>query len=125
MVRHADKILNEKFDGKVGLSIDGGIQVASWVPILVWITAHPFIKSPRHIRQLTTEYDCPMPTIDAAHQHLLTARAIHQEMEREGQAIFEQLDWSGLVAGVRASAGLSGFSRTKVLVTRQVFFPCY
>jgi hypothetical protein len=55
-----------------------------------------------------------MPAIDVAHQHLLTARALHEQRKKEGQAEFQRLDWSGLIAGTRTAAGLSGFDRSKV-----------
>ncbi|KAF9451414.1 NAD(P)-binding protein [Macrolepiota fuliginosa MF-IS2] len=95
MMSYADKMLHEKFDGNAGFNIDGGIKDAS------------------HIRTLTARHNCPMPIIDVAHQHLLTARALHLEREQQGQALFERLDWCGLIAGARAGAGLSGFDRSK------------
>lgn len=50
-----------------------------------------------------------MPVVDIAHQHLLAARALHQKDKARGKAEFEVLDWSGLLAGARVAAGLSGF----------------
>ncbi|KAG6873850.1 hypothetical protein C0995_010462 [Termitomyces sp. Mi166 len=88
-------IAHDKFDGSVGFAIDGGIKDAS------------------HIRRLTAEFNSPMPAIDVAHQHLLTARAIHQSMKQEGKAVYETLDWSGIVAGTRVAAGLDGLDRDK------------
>lgn len=68
-----------------------------------------------HIRRLTAEFNSPMPAIDVAHQHLLTARAIHQSMKQEGKAVYETLDWSGIVAGTRVAAGLDGLDSNKVI----------
>ena len=50
-----------------------------------------------------------MPVVDVAHGHLLGGRALHQQDKARGKAAFEVLDWSGLLAGTRAAAGLSGF----------------
>lgn len=50
-----------------------------------------------------------MPVIDTAHQHLLTARALHRSQVVQGKEKFETLDWSALVAGARVAAGLDGF----------------
>ncbi|THH20507.1 hypothetical protein EW146_g867 [Bondarzewia mesenterica] len=90
MVSYGDKMLNDKFDGTKGFSIDGGIKDAS------------------HIRHLTTEHNAPMPTIDAAHRHLLTARALHTSQARTGSTQYPVLDWSAIVAGARTSAGIDG-----------------
>ncbi|KAG6845375.1 hypothetical protein H0H87_010484 [Tephrocybe sp. NHM501043] len=94
-IAYSDKIAHDKFDGSVGFAIDGGIKDAS------------------HIRRLTAEFNSPMPAIDVAHQHLLTARAIHQSKKQEGKAEFETLDWSGIVAGTRVAAGLDGLDSKK------------
>ena len=67
-----------------------------------------------HIRRLSAKYNCPMPAIDVAHQHLITARAIHLKKKNEGEDVVGSLDWSGIVAGTRAGAGLDGFDRNKV-----------
>ncbi|KAF8899114.1 NAD-P-binding protein [Infundibulicybe gibba] len=95
MVAYSDKIAHDKFDGSAGFAIDGGIKDAS------------------HIRRLTAEVNSPMPVIDIAHQHLITARAIHEGQRREGKAAFETLDWSGIVAGTRVAAGLDGLDSGK------------
>lgn len=58
-------------------------------------------SSLRHIRKLAEDVGVPMPIIDTAHQHLVTARAV-------GGA---SLDWSSLVAGQRIAAGLPPFKR--------------
>lgn len=55
-----------------------------------------------------------MPVVDTAHQHLLTARAIHTSHKQEGKAVFDTLDWSGIIAGTRVAAGLDGFDSQKV-----------
>ncbi|KAG5636592.1 hypothetical protein H0H81_007532, partial [Sphagnurus paluster] len=95
IVAYSDKIAHDKFDGSVGFAIDGGIKDAS------------------HIRRLTAEVNSPMPAIDVAHQHLLTARAIHQSKKQAGKVKFETLDWSGIVAGTRVAAGLDGLDSKK------------
>ncbi|KAG6895085.1 hypothetical protein C0992_003211 [Termitomyces sp. T32_za158] len=86
---------NQTYYQLLGFAIDGGIKDAS------------------HIRRLTAELNSPMPAIDVAHQHLLTARAIHQSMKQEGKAVYETLDWSGIVAGTRVAAGLDGLDSNK------------
>ena len=60
-----------------------------------------------HIRRLTSELNSPMPAIDIAHQHMLTARAGHICKTLQGTAKYETLDWSALVSGVRVTAGLA------------------
>lgn len=55
-----------------------------------------------------------MPAIDIAHQHLLTARAIHTANKQAGIAIYDTLDWSGMIAGARVAAGLDGLDSQKV-----------
>lgn len=95
IVAYSDKMANDKFDGTVGFAIDGGIKDAS------------------HIRRLTAEVNSPMPAIDVAYQHLLTARALHQSQKQEGTAVFETLDWSGMIAGTRVAAGLDGLDSQK------------
>ncbi|TFK41881.1 hypothetical protein BDQ12DRAFT_645179 [Crucibulum laeve] len=92
----ADKMLHEQFDGEKGFSIDGGI------------------KDALHIRRLTAKHNYPMPAIDVAHQHLLTTRAIHTRHKSEDKATFDVLDWSSIIAGTRAAAGLDGLDGRKV-----------
>lgn len=53
----------------------------------------------RHIRQLAENHNVPMPTMDVAHQHMLSARAHGGD----------QMDWTALVGGERISAGLQPF----------------
>ena len=62
---------------------------------------------PSHIRRLTSELNSPMPVIDVAHQHMLTARAGHISKKLQGTSKFETLDWSALVSGVRVASGLA------------------
>ncbi|RXW18510.1 hypothetical protein EST38_g7352 [Candolleomyces aberdarensis] len=95
MVNYAERMAHEKFDGNTGFAIDGGIKDAT------------------HIRRLSAKYNCPMPAIDVAHQHLITARAIHLKEKNEGKEVASTLDWSGIIAGTRAGAGLDGFDRNK------------
>ena len=54
----------------------------------------------RHIRRLAESHDVPMPALDVALQHMLSARA-------HGGA---ELDWTALVGGQRIAAGLPPFS---------------
>ena len=65
-----------------------------------------------------------MPTVDIAHQHLLTSRALHiahkiQDVNAKDKGVtssgeFEVLDWSAIVAASRVAAGLDGFSSGRV-----------
>lgn len=95
IINYATKLLHDEFDGTKGFAIDGGIKDAS------------------HIRRLTNEANCPMPTIDIAHQHLLTARSIHQGRVQRGDPTWDVLDWSAIIAGTRAAAGLDPFDINK------------
>jgi 3-hydroxyisobutyrate dehydrogenase-like beta-hydroxyacid dehydrogenase len=94
-ISYGDKMLHNKFDGTVGFAIDGGVKDAS------------------HIRRLTAEHNSPMPAIDTAHHHLLTARALHAAQARTGTTSFPVLDWSALIAGTRVAAGLDAFDGGK------------
>ncbi|TRM63138.1 hypothetical protein BD626DRAFT_569186 [Schizophyllum amplum] len=89
MVGYANRMAHKNFDGTTGFSINGGIKDAS------------------HMRHLSSANDVPLPAIDVAYQHLLTARAIHQSARQAGTANFDVLDWSGMIAGVRVAAGLA------------------
>ena len=53
----------------------------------------------RHIRQLAESHNVPMPILDVAHQHMLSARAHGGD----------ELDWTALVGGQRIAAGLHPF----------------
>ncbi|KAG2022831.1 hypothetical protein CC2G_000550 [Coprinopsis cinerea AmutBmut pab1-1] len=94
MINYTQRMMTENFDGSNGFAIDGGIKDAT------------------HIRRLSAKHNCPMPTIDVAHQHLVTARALHLRQKKEGKDTFEVLDWSGIIAGARTAAGLSGLDRS-------------
>ncbi|KAG6335090.1 hypothetical protein ID866_3999 [Astraeus odoratus] len=91
LILYGDKMVNDRFDGSLGFGIDGGI------------------KDSLHIRRLSTEIGCPMPTIDIAHQRLITARGIHEKEKLLGSSKWEVLDWSALIAGSRVAAGLEPF----------------
>ncbi|THV01426.1 NAD-P-binding protein [Dendrothele bispora CBS 962.96] len=95
LMAYSDRMAKDSFDGTIGFAIEGGIKDAS------------------HIRHLTSTYDSPMPVIDVAHQHLITARAIHNAQKREGKAVVDTLDWSGIIAGSRVAAGLDPFDSKK------------
>ncbi|KAJ7665665.1 NAD-P-binding protein [Mycena rosella] len=97
LIRYSDRMSHDQFDGSTGFAIDGGIKDAS------------------HIRRLTAVHNSPMPTIDIAHQHLITARAIHTSKVQAGKEAVEVLDWSGIVAGTRVAAGLEPFDSHKNL----------
>ncbi|KAI6120689.1 NAD(P)-binding protein [Pisolithus croceorrhizus] len=91
LLAYADKMVNDKFDGKAGFAIDLGI------------------KDSLHVRQLAAETNCPIPTIDVAHQHMVTARSIHQRQNQTGSQKWDVLDWSAIIAGCRVAAGLDPF----------------
>jgi hypothetical protein len=73
-----------------------------------------------------------MPAIDVAHQHLLTARSLHQAQLNAGTAryseytrgrlgsanltdhLLDTLDWSSIVMGSRVAAGLDAVDSQKV-----------
>lgn len=107
MTAYADKMANDKFDGTSGFSIDGGIKDARYYSGLHRDKVLLSINIPSHIRRLTSELNSPMPTIDIAHQHMLTARAGHIKKTQQGTSKYETLDWSALVSGVRVTAGLA------------------
>ncbi|GJJ13175.1 hypothetical protein Clacol_007426 [Clathrus columnatus] len=90
---YSDKILHDKFDGTNGFHLEGGL------------------KDTTHIRSLAAECNSPMPVIDIAHQHLLTAKATHQA--QGANAKHQTLDWSSVVAGSRLAAGLAPFDLHK------------
>lgn len=54
----------------------------------------------RHIRQLAESHNVPMPVMDVAQQHMLSARAHGGDI----------MDWTALVGGQRISAGLQPFA---------------
>lgn len=69
------------------------------------------------MRRLTAKYNSPMPAIDSAFHHLLSARALDTRLKNEGVSTLEAVDWSSLVAGTRVAAGLDGFDKKKVIRT--------
>jgi len=95
LISHAEKMINDRFDGTQGFALDGGIKDAS------------------HIRRLTGELNSPMPVIDTVHQHMLTARAIHLSQTRLGKGKEKVLDTGALIAGSRVAAGLDGLDSGK------------
>jgi len=95
LIRYSERMSRDQFDGATGFSIDGGIKDAS------------------HIRRLTAVHNSPMPSIDIAHQHLITARAIHNSKVQAGTETIDVLDWSGIIAGTRVAAGLDAFDSGK------------
>lgn len=74
------KILESNFRGEDGFSLSGGLKDATL------------------IRRLANSVDCPMNVVDAAHQHMISARANAPQGS--------DLDWSALVGGQRLTAGL-------------------
>ncbi|KAJ7222861.1 NAD-P-binding protein [Mycena haematopus] len=110
IIRYSERMSTNHFDGTTGFSIEGGIKDAS------------------HIRRLTAVHNSPMPSIDIAHQHLITARAIHTAAVQAGihtpnvqaakkaggEDAVEVLDWSGMIAGTRVAAGLDAFGSSNV-----------
>ncbi|KAH8992419.1 hypothetical protein EDB92DRAFT_567165 [Lactarius akahatsu] len=73
---------------RIDFSIDGGVKDAT---------------------RLSTEHNSPMPAIDSAQHHLLTARALHDAQAHTRRTRFPVLDWSTLIVGTRVAAGLDGF----------------
>ena len=86
--------------------------------LIDWLSLH------RHIRRLTSEHNAPMPTIDAAHRNLLTARALHNAQARTGTTQYPVLDWSAIVAGTRTAAGMNGLDTKKDVRRVSLIFSC-
>lgn len=84
---YGKKILESNFKGENGFTLNGGIKDAS------------------HIIKLGESVDCPLPIIELARQHMVSARAI-------GGA---NLDWSSLSAGFRVTAGVEPFEKKEML----------
>jgi len=101
IMRYSERMSTHDFDATNGFSINGGIKDAS------------------HIRRLTAVHNAPMPSIDIAHQHLITARAIHTSKVQAGQDAVGVLDWSGIVAGARVAAGLPPFESAAAGVVQE------
>lgn len=78
---------------------------------------HFVIPFKSHVRRLAAEHNCPMPTIDIAHQNMLTARALHQKHSLFGEEKWKTLDWSASIAGSRVAAGLEPFDSNVSVVT--------
>jgi len=95
VIAYGERMVNDKFDGSNGFNIDGGI------------------KDSNHIRKLSAELNSPMPTIDVAHQRMVTARAIFEGQKSEGANTWDIIDWSALIGGSRVAAGLDPFDSTK------------
>ena len=74
------------------------------------------LKKSRVMRLLTMQEILPIHPAHTAHQHLLTARALHESKRVRGEEVFEILDWSSLVAGTRVASGLDGFDSSQVRV---------
>jgi 3-hydroxyisobutyrate dehydrogenase-like beta-hydroxyacid dehydrogenase len=98
LVSYGDRMTQDNFEGATGFALEGGIKDAS------------------NIRRLTNELNSPMPTVDIAHQRLLTTRALHQQTTAAKTNKFETLDWSAIVAGSRVAAGLDAFDTQKVSI---------
>lgn len=92
-IRYSEKILKDDFDGSAGFHVDGGLKDAG------------------HIRALAADRNSPMPIVDIAHQHMLTARALNAAQGENSK--FPQLDWSAMAAGTRVAAGLDPFDSSK------------
>ncbi|KAF7372774.1 NAD(P)-binding protein [Mycena sanguinolenta] len=56
-----------------------------------------------------------MPCTDIAHQHLITARAIHRSKVQSGKETANVLDWSSLVTAARAAAGVDVFASARAV----------
>ncbi|OCF34094.1 hypothetical protein I316_04041 [Kwoniella heveanensis BCC8398] len=82
LIRYADRITKNRFDSEGGFNLGGGITDA------------------RNIRQLAESHNVPMPTMDVAQQHMLSARAHGGD----------EMDWTALVGGQRIAAGLKPFA---------------
>ncbi|KAF9515880.1 hypothetical protein BS47DRAFT_1341483 [Hydnum rufescens UP504] len=95
LIGYGQKMLTDSFDGATALSIEGGLKDAS------------------HIRRLALESNTTVPTVDIAHQHLVTARALETSALSPSKPPFEILDWSALVSALRIAAGLPGFDSAK------------
>jgi len=95
IIGYGKKILNDEFDGTKGFALSGGLKDAT------------------HVRKLAAESNSPVPTIDIAHQNLITARALHASPQSPSKSPFSVLDWSALAAGARVAAGLPGFDSAK------------
>jgi hypothetical protein len=124
MTAYADKMAHDKFDGTQGFSIDGGLKDSRYYFVLCHARTFLSVTLPSHIRRLTSELNSPMPVIDIAHQHMLTARAGHTSKKLQGTSKYETLDWSALVSGVRVAAGLAATGSGSVRHRQPQFTVC-
>lgn len=83
-IGYGKKIITDNFVADGGFTLAGGLKDAT------------------HIRTLAASVDTPMPIVDVAHQHLVSARAAAHGTD---------LDWSSLVGGQRIASGLAPFKR--------------
>ncbi|KAG9048835.1 hypothetical protein FS837_011918 [Tulasnella sp. UAMH 9824] len=86
---YSKRILTDDFDASNGFQIDGGL------------------KDVHHMQRLATEHQVPIPIIDIAQQHLVTAKALNAS--QPSYKVIKNQDWSSLVAASRIAAGLSPF----------------
>jgi hypothetical protein len=112
---------NDNFDGSTGFALDGGIKDATCSTMTLFF---PFSLASlpvcSHIHRLTDATNTPMPVIDAAYYHLITARALHTAQKLEGKEQHEVLDWSAMIAGSRVAAGLDPFdSKRHISLVRE------
>ncbi|KAI6112459.1 NAD(P)-binding protein [Pisolithus croceorrhizus] len=101
LIIYGDRMLNQHFDGTKGIAIDLGVSVLN------------------DVCRLAVELNCPMPTIDIAHQSLVTARSIHEHLKQTGTNRWDVLDCSALIASRRVSAGLEPFESDNHRVTHE------
>ncbi|KAH8917178.1 NAD(P)-binding protein [Atractiella rhizophila] len=80
------KMLKDDYPAGAGFSVAGGM------------------KDAEHILALAAKHNNPMPVVNAAYHHLQTARQLTGSKANE-------FDWSFLVAGQRATAGVDPFKR--------------
>ncbi|KAG8931862.1 hypothetical protein FRC01_000694 [Tulasnella sp. 417] len=86
---YSKRILTDDFDASNGFQIDGGL------------------KDVHHMQRLASEHQVPIPIIDIAQQHLVTAKALNAS--QPSYKVIQNQDWSSLVAASRVAAGLSPF----------------
>ena len=102
LIRYADRITKNNFDSEGGFNLGGGILDARLAEPIArkLLSASVLTIAHRHIRYLAESHNVPMPVMDVAHQHMLSARAHGGDM----------MDWTALVAGQRIAAGLQPFA---------------
>lgn len=82
LLRYSERIAHNKFDATGGFNLAGGLADA------------------HHIRTLADSNNVPMPMVDTAQQHMITARA-------QGG---DHMDWTALVGGQRIASGMPPFA---------------